>query len=320
MATSYFILKTGIAPPELRQQPEAVRLLFWGMVVDLGLKRKDWELARGLNAKGEPLPGVAAATRKHRKSEMTPSGKGDPRAPYLMPGRGLSRTRSLLAGKPHADYAEFFWRYDAWTGDQWGKILAHHARRGTSYNVVGLSPKGIAWVAAQAAKRWRDYQAGRYVEPIPQPRSAAASLPFETPGRTNLDFATFGIGGDEASARRAIAEGRSSGFMGRAEWEAYFRSRRPAVRPRMGQAPSVSRGASNVLLQSIWNVPMQTREQLIETGINTLLSVLDAGLGVPQLESLLGDLFADVIAEAVRRGLIVITRGADGAPRLRVVR
>lgn len=232
-------------------------MMFWGWVVDLGLKRKDWELARGLNAKGEPLPGIAAATRKNRKSEMTPSGKGDPRAPYLMPGRGLSRTRSLLAGKAHADYAEFFWRYDAWTGDQWGRVLAYHARRGKAYDVVGLSPKGVAWVAAQAAKRWRAFQAGRYVEPVGQPARVAAgpSPSSPPPGRTNLDFATFGIGGSEDQARRAIAEGRSSGFMGAEEWAAYFRSRRPALRPAMGQSPSVSRGRSNVILQSIWNVP-----------------------------------------------------------------
>ena len=97
MASTFFLLK--IAPAEVRRLPPVDRIAYYRLIVEYGLRRKDWELARGLNARGEPLPLVMPATRKHRRSEMTATGLGDPRAPYLMPGRGLSRTRSLLAGK-----------------------------------------------------------------------------------------------------------------------------------------------------------------------------------------------------------------------------
>lgn len=261
MAKTFFILKAGIAPPGLSSQPTYIRVMFWSWVVDLGLKRKDWELSRGLNAKGEPLPGVLPATRRHRRSEMTPSGKGDPSAPYLMPGRGLSRTRSLLTGKPHADYAEFFWRYDPHTGDQWGRVLAWHAARGKAYDVVGLSPAGIASVAQQAQRQWRQWLAtGQALAPVLPPLAPAAygrRLPAarsEPLGRTNLTFATFGIGGTKEQAQRAIDEGRSSGFRTQDEWTRYFREKRPT--PTLASpgttSYSVRRGNSNVLLQAVW--------------------------------------------------------------------
>lgn len=250
MAATFYVLK--LMPAEVRKLPAADRLAYNQIVVDLGLRRKDWELSRGLNAKGEPLPGVKVETAKHRRSEMTPTGKGDPRAPYLMPGRGLSRTRSLLAGKAHADYAEFGWRYDAWTGDQWGKILAMHARRGEAYNVVGLSPKGIAWVAANAIREWRKRQAG-WASILPMQPAPAAPVSVPLVGRTNLDHATEGIGGTLEQARKAIAEGRSSGFLSQSEWRRYFASSRPPIAPaRPGTAYSVRQGASNVLLQHVW--------------------------------------------------------------------
>src|SRR5438270_9794294 len=87
----------GIAPPELARADEADRLLFWGWVVRLGLKAKDRDLARGIGADGKPLRRISQQTREHRHSAMTPTGKGDPSAPPLEPGRQLSRTRSLLA-------------------------------------------------------------------------------------------------------------------------------------------------------------------------------------------------------------------------------
>jgi len=324
MATSYYIIK-GIAPPGLSREPMDSRLRFWQAVVDYGLRRKDFELSRGLNARGEPLPGIAEATRKHRRSEMTPSGRGDPRAPYLMPGRGLSRTRSLLAGKAHTEYAEFFWRYDPWTGDQWGKVLAYHARRGKSYDVVGLSPKGVAWVQAQAIRAWRAWKSGAYVGSPGVSTQADVTFPqapaaVERPGRTDLRFATFGIGADQASAQRAIDEGRSSGFMGAEEWARYWRSRRAPVQARPGMAPSVTRGQSNVILQRIWSPTVQARAERIEAGINNLLAGIGQGLSVDQLEKLLGGLFEAVLAEAFRRGLVAVTREAGGRQVLRVIR
>lgn len=317
MAATFFILR--VLPAEVRKLPAAERLAYNQLVVELGLRRKDFELSRGLNAKGEPLPGVAVDTRRHRKSEMTPSGKGDPRAPYLMPGRGLSRTRSLLAGKAHADYAEFGWRYDAWTGDQWGKILAMHARRGEAYNVVGLSPKGIAWVAAEALKAWRKRQAGwEAILPMQQP-SAPVSVPLV--GRTNLDFATEGIGGSIDQARKAIAEGRSSGFLSQAEWRKHFASSRPSVVPsRPGASYSVQRGRSNVLLQHVWGDRGDMADRAMEAAINNLTAMVEAGRSIQEIEALLGNWFERVVAEALRRGLLKIATGEDGRPRLRVIR
>lgn len=256
MAATFFILKHGIAPPGLSKEPESIRLLFWGWVVDLGLRRKDWELARGLNAKGEPLPGVAPATRKHRRSAMTPSGKGSPSAPYLMPGKGLSRTRSLLAGKAHRDHAEFFWRFDPWTGDQWGKILHHHAKRGQAYNVVGLSPAGVRWVAAQARQAWERHRLG--LPPLPTDPTAARWPASAGPmGKTDLSGATFGIGATREQAEKAIREGRSSGFRTAAEWEKHWRSKTDPFRPTAPgrSAWSVRQGASNIILQTVWGGP-----------------------------------------------------------------
>ena len=245
MASTFFLLK--IAPAEVRRLPPVDRTAYYRLVVEYGLKRKDWELARGLNARGEPMPPVKPATREHRRSEMTASGKGDPHAPYLMPGRGLSRTRSLLAGKAHADYAEFWWRYDAYTGDQWGRVLAAHARRGKAYDVVGLSAKGKAWVAAKALAAWR--KGVRIAAPVMDDGPVEVDLV----GRTNLDYATEGIGGTLEQAKRAIAEGRSSGFLSEDEWRKHYRQARPAI---VGAAPgtsySVRSGASNVLLQHVW--------------------------------------------------------------------
>lgn len=253
-APTHYILKAGIAPPDLKNYPEPVRMMFWGFVVDAGLKRKDRELAQGLNAKGEPLPGVLPATRKHRRSEMTPSGKGDPSAPYLMPGRRLSRTRSLLYGRAFKDYALFGWRYDAHTGDQWGAVLAAHARRGKAYDVVGLSPAGIAAVAREAQKRWRQWLLGSPVQAglvASRPQSAVAhGRPL---GTTDLTHATFGIGATREQAQRAIDEGRSSGFRTQAEWQKYFRQKAAPIPHAL--APSVRRGSSNVLLQHVWNAP-----------------------------------------------------------------
>lgn len=319
MAATYFVLKA--APPDLPRDDSAVRLMYFGWVVELGLHRKDWELARGLNAKGEPLPAIKPETAKHRRSAMTPSGKGSRSAPYLMPGRGLSRTRSLLAGKAHANYAEFWWRYDPHTGDQWGKILAAHARRGKAYDVVGLSPKGQAWVAAQAAARWRKWKAGTLGTPTTYTPAVAATIDVPLVGRTNLDHATEGIGGTLEQARKAIAEGRSSGLLSASEWERYWRQARPSIAPaRAGTSRSVQRGKSNVLLQHVWGDQGDMADRAMEAAINNLIASVEAGLAVQQIEAVLGNWFERVVAEALRRGLLKITAGDDGKPKLRVVR
>ena len=52
--------------------------MYWQWVVDYGLRRKDKELAAGLDKDGNPLRPIAPETRKYRRSAMTPNGKGDP--------------------------------------------------------------------------------------------------------------------------------------------------------------------------------------------------------------------------------------------------
>src|SRR6185437_1836711 len=150
MAATSFKIR-GIEPPDLGSE-RAIRLMFWGWAVDEGLRVKDAELARGLDKDGAPLRPISPATRKHRRAAMTASGKGDPSAPPLMPAYQLSRTRSLLAGRPLPTHADFYWRFDPFTGDSWGVILAIHAKAGR--DVIGLSPKGVAKVKARCWARW----------------------------------------------------------------------------------------------------------------------------------------------------------------------
>lgn len=252
MAATFFIVK--LVPPEIKALPPHDRLAFQGVVAEFVLKRKDWELARGLNAKGEPLPPVSAKTRKHRRSEMTPSGKGDPTAPYLMPGRKLSRTRSLLTARAHSDHVVVGWRFDAWTGDQWGKILAIHARRGERYDVVGLSAKGRAWVLAKSLAAFRAWKAGKAPLPLPPVPSAMvpAAGPVPVVGRTNLEHAVGSIVGDIEASKTAIAEGRSTGFLTIDEWRKHLRSSTAPIAARPGVPASIRQGRSNVLLQHVW--------------------------------------------------------------------
>ncbi len=130
---------------------------YWDLAAEIVLRVKDDELARGLNRYGKPLPGVKAKTRRYRRSAMTPNGRGD--GPYLMPGRALSRTRSLLAAKGRKNGVLVWWRFDIWTGGEWGRILRYHALRGKNYDVIGLSPAGIARVRAEADRRWQSGEA-----------------------------------------------------------------------------------------------------------------------------------------------------------------
>ena len=149
----------GIEPPDLKDYDQSTRKLYWSWVVEFGLKRKDRELSQGLDKDGKPLRPITAATRKHRRSAMTPSGKGDPGAPPLTPALQKSRTRSLLAGKAVSTHADFFWKYDAYTGASWAVVLSYQADRGR--DVFGLSQAGIAAVKAQSWAKWARWKQGK---------------------------------------------------------------------------------------------------------------------------------------------------------------
>jgi hypothetical protein len=237
-ATSYKI--RGIEPPDLRNHGRDTRLMFWGWVVDLGLRAKDGELAKGLDRDGQPLRPISAKTRKYRRSAMTPDGKGDPSAPPLMPARVLSRTRSLLAGRALPTHAEFYWRFDAWTGDSWGRVLAIHARKGR--DVIGLSDKGVARVRAQAWDRWERWKRGEAIEP----KAKAGTAPgIPKVGSYSTEHATFGIG---AAGPGKFAAGEWTGGLTWPEWQRYFRQPNPAKVPIPGRPV----GPYNRLLAHVW--------------------------------------------------------------------
>lgn len=157
---------TGLDPPGFERFPDDARKMYYDWVVEIGLRQKDRDLAKGLDAKGEPFKAISRKTRKYRKSAMTPSGKGDPNAPPLIPGWQKSRVRSLLTGKAFPDKAEFWWRYDAFTGDSFARILEYQRDR-YGRDAFGLGPQALARVKAQAWERWAKWRAGKYKEPKP---------------------------------------------------------------------------------------------------------------------------------------------------------
>lgn len=154
-----------VAPSGLTR---AEREAFYAHVVELGLARKDRELAAGLDKDGKPLRPITPETRKYRRSAMTPSGKGDPNAPPLTPAHERSRTRALLTGRAEDDRAYFWWRYDPLTYDSWAVILSYQREQGR--DVFGLSKAGVAWVVAHATARIERARHGRPV--------AAAKVPI----------------------------------------------------------------------------------------------------------------------------------------------
>jgi len=251
VATRYEI--RGIEPPDLARYPDDVRKLFWGWVVELGIKAKTKDVLAGIGADGSPLKAISRMTRKNRKSAMTPEEKGDPSAPPLIPGWQKSRTYSLLYGTAFIDHAEFGWRYDSWTGKNWGKILAYQAQQGR--DTIGLSPDGIARVKVQAWSRWSQWKAGTLREPAARKTVVAPAVVGV--GRAPTPDAVFGIGA------QAAPTGRFSGGMTQKEWAAYFRGEARASlpgRPRNPPSRSPESGPGyNRLLSHVWGQPPGSR-------------------------------------------------------------
>jgi hypothetical protein len=214
--------------------------MYWSWVVEFGLRVKDRELSQGLDKDGNPLKAISAKTRKYRRSAMTASGKGDPSAPPLMPARELSRTRSLLAGRALETHADFYWRFDAWTGESWGRVLAIHARKGR--DVIGLSPKGVARVKALSWERWAKWKAGKFQPERPKLSSAPA---IPRVGTYDVSRATFGIGGGPTPGAQ------STGGMTYPEWRRYFTQPNPTN----VAIPGRPAGRYNRLLAHVWGDP-----------------------------------------------------------------
>ncbi len=246
MATSFKI--RGIEPPDLASYPVDVRKTFWGWVVELGIRQKGKEILAGLDKDGKPLRAILPKTRKNRKSEMTPSGNGDPNAPALIPGWQKSRTYSLLAGRALTTHADFYWRYDAWTGDSWGQVLAYQAKKGR--DVIGISPKGLATVRVQAWAKWTQWKAGTLKE---AKKKAAVAVGIPQVGNYDTTHATFGIG---VSSAKKFNRGTWTGGMTRDEWDAYLRGSAVAALPGRPARPAARSPISgpnyNRLLLHTW--------------------------------------------------------------------
>ena len=204
----------GLEPPGLLTYPAEIRRQFWGWVAEAGLKAKDRDSAKGLDKDGKPLRPISAATRKHRRSAMTPSGRGDPSAPPLEPGWQKSRVRSLLTAKAFEDHAEFWWKFDPHIGDSFARIL--EGQRAMGRDVFGLSPAGLKRVQAEAWKKWEAWKKGEPVALTKEPRLQPVKVPQV--GSKDLRFAVGGAGFTDT-----IKAGQHSGFMTIEKWPEYFR-------------------------------------------------------------------------------------------------
>jgi hypothetical protein len=208
----------GIEPPDLARFPADVKKLFWSWVVEIGLKIKAKEILAGIDVTGGVMS-ISAKTRKRRKSAMTSSGKGDPDAPALIPGWQKSRTYSLLAGRPFTTHAEFYWRYDPWTGKQWGVTLRYLADMGL--DTIGLSPQGQATLKVQSWDRWSKYKAGTLPERLTKlpGRPVTPEVTVPRVGQYERQYVTPG-GMVLGEPSRGKVE--TTGLMTPEEWRRYF--------------------------------------------------------------------------------------------------
>jgi hypothetical protein len=158
----------------------------------------------------------------------------------------------LLAAKPSADGVLIYWRFDPWTGRSWGEVLRLHAFKGRKYDIIGLSPEGVAKVRAEAEAK---YKASMRTDlPAPNPRP----LPIGKPGRTSLERVDLAVDDGERAdeIRKAFREGRASGFLTQEEWRKYWREGRTTgtLRNPGRTSTSVRAGSSNRILAHTFEV------------------------------------------------------------------
>jgi hypothetical protein len=243
---------TGIAPPDLASYDQTTRKLYWSWVLKLALARKDKELAQGLDKDGKPLRAISPATRKHRRSAMTPSGKGDPAAPPLMPGYQKSRTRSLLAGRALSTHVDLFWKFDAWTGESWSVVLSYQAARGR--DVFGISKEGLAAIKVKSWAMWADWKAGTLRQTAEKP---AKRLGVPKIGRYKADHVDYGVStSGNTGAPANFKPGTWTGFSTPSERAAYFRQTAAASLPGRAANPGskspIVGPKYNRLLTHVW--------------------------------------------------------------------
>ena len=231
--------------------------MYWSWVASLGLIAKSRDLEAGIQASGAPMRPISKETRKHRKSEMTPTGLGDPGGAPLSPGHELSRVQSLLAAEAHVDHAAFYWRFDPFSGDNFSAILEFQAEQ--DRDVFGLSPDALAWVRLKSLGKWLAWtRSGQVVPPeyVGKSMIPAAQLAGGKPvapqwgvGKTDLSQATLGI--NTPGNLQSITT--RQGGMTESELRGYMRQTAPAqVQSRPGEA-------YNRLLSHAWGHPGQGR-------------------------------------------------------------
>ena len=236
----------GIEPPGLGQVGRDLRLRFWQVVARLGIQQKRREILKGIGADGTPLKPILPATRRYRRSAMTVSGRGDPNAPPLIPGREKSRTFSLLAGRAFSTHCELYWRFDAWTGDNWGTILGYQREAGR--DTIGLSAKSIATIKARAWAEWERVK-GRETPPEPRQATPAAPVAVPTVGKLDLSHATLGIGRESAEG---LTPGTWSGGLTIDELRAHLRSPAEAAIPGLPRRSAIAAPRFNEALVHVW--------------------------------------------------------------------
>jgi len=150
-----FLIK-GVEPDDLRTASEYEKRRFWEIVGIIAERVKQDELQKGLDRHGRKLRPV-----RYRKVRFRRSGRvidGEP----LMPHRGLSRTRRLLAWTVTSIGVLFYWQ------NGWAKILDYH-RRGACLkrkgrivgklpvrDVFGISPAGMNTIRREAQRHWEN--------------------------------------------------------------------------------------------------------------------------------------------------------------------
>jgi hypothetical protein len=241
----------GLEPPDLKDYDQSTRKLFWTWALEFALRRKDKELSQGLDKDGKPLKPISQYTREHRKSAMTPSGKGDPDAPPLTPGFQKSRTRSLLTGRAFSTHLELFWLYDAWTGASWDVVLSYQAAKGR--DVFGLSAAGTAWVKVQAWAKWERWKAG-LVRPAAQAQPRQVAMPQFS--QKHIEHIEHGV---SSSGKPAAATPiRSWGFSTPEERRKYFTQTASAVLPGRARNPKskspIVGPKYNILLRHVYGI------------------------------------------------------------------
>ena len=242
MADSAAWTLSGIAPPDntYRDAGDDTHRSFWRFISQRGVERFRWRCSAGLDRNGAGLAPISARTRQ-RGRWRSHTGQGTPDNPPLSPALGKSRTPDLIRGRGFPDHAEWHWGFDEVSGRNWGQVMLWH-RAGAGHlpqrDVIGWSADDLAWLRTEGAKWWYAYQHGQRVAAA----GAELGLPTEhreafhpeppkkikVVGRTDIEYATFGIGGNRERTARAIEEGYHTGFR---QLPAKAASRTAAARP-----------------------------------------------------------------------------------------